>query len=337
MRLMAFPTSKGVRCDHCHAAPLQDAVEVWEWDPDPISVVYLGCLPCLRRKLLQQAWMSWRPWNLVAHPIIALLAFFKNLSIGLCLKWISPTRWLRDALARENISYDEFQAGQSGPGLSLDQRIEVGTSLCVLLRSVGHADGTLEKKEWVSVMSGLRALYMPEPDVFAALNLPNDPPQSPEPDEVEWAASVLRKRLRPVDHGLVCHLLLSVAERVGGVTEAERIALIWIGQRCGFSTDLLNKALRGTGSFGHGAQAASGAGRDARARVAQEPTAWDVLGLEPDSTQAEIRERYRELALENHPDRHAHLGEAMVQAATKRMKEINAAYKEVRGKRRRPR
>lgn len=330
---MAFPTAKGVRCEHCHAAPLQDAVEVWEWEPGPVSVVYLGCLQCLRRKLLQQAWLSWRPWNLVAHPLVALWAFFKNLSLGLFLKWISPTRWLRDALARENISYNEFLAGQSGPGLTQEQRIEIANSLCVLLRSVGHADGTLEKKEWVSVISGLRALYVPEPEVFAALDLPNDPPKSPEQDEVDWAASVLRKRLRRVDHGLVCHLLLSVAERVGGVTEAERISLIWIGQRCGFSDDLLFKALRGSGSFGH--QGASGGASSKSRRQPSAPTAWDVLGLEPDSTQAEIRERYRELALENHPDRHTHLGEAMMQAATKRMKEINAAYKELRGKRKR--
>jgi hypothetical protein len=334
---MVFPTHKGVRCDHCHAAPLQDAVEVWEWDPDPLPVVYLGCHQCLRGKLLQQAWLSWRPWNLVRHPLIALWAFFKNLSLGLCLKWISPTRWLRNALARENISYREFMDGQSGPGLSQDQRIEIAKSLCVVLRSVGHADGTLDKKEWVSVHSGLRALYQPEPDVYAALELPDDPPKAPEQDEVDWAASVLRKRLRRVDHGLVCHLLLSVAERVGGVTEAERITLIWIGQRCGFSDDLLFKALRGIGSFGH--QSATGAGGGSsssrRRAAAAEPSAWEVLGLEPDSPQAEIRERYRELALENHPDRHAHLGEAMVRAATVRMKQINAAYKELRGSRRR--
>ncbi len=329
---MAFPTSKGVRCDHCRAAPLQDAVEVWEWDPDPIPVVYLGCQSCLKRKLLQQAWMSWRPWNLVRHPLIALFAFFKNLSLGLCLKWISPTRWLRAALARENISYREFMDGQSGPSLSQDQRIEIAKSLCVVLRSVGHADGTLDQTEWASVHSGLRALYQPEPDVYAALELPNDPPKAPEQDEVDWAASVLRKRLRRVDHGLVCHLLLSVAERVGGVTEAERIALIWIGQRCGFSEDLLFKALRGVGSFGH--QSSTDGSTSAPRRA--EPTAWDVLGLEPDSNQASIRKRYREMALENHPDRHAHLGEAMVQAATVRMKQINAAYRELRGRRKRP-
>lgn len=327
---MAFPTSKGVRCDHCHAAPLQDAVEIWEWDPDPIPVVYLGCRACLRQKLLQQAWLSWKPFNLIAHPLVAIWAFFKNLTLGLFLKWISPTRWLREALAGENISYAEFQAGQEGPTLSQEQRVEVANSLCVVLRSVGHADGTLEQKEWVEVWRGLRALYEPEPKVFDAMNLREEPPPAPEPDEVEWAASVLRKRLRKVDHGLVCHLLLSVAERVGGVTEAERIALIWIGQRCGFSDELLAKALLGTGSFGH--QTASHDG----GRGAAVHTAWDVLGLEPDATQAKIRKRYRELALENHPDRHVHLGEAMVHAATLRMKQINAAYKELRGKRKRP-
>ncbi|NQU47862.1 MAG: J domain-containing protein [Planctomycetes bacterium] len=324
---MAFPTAKGIRCEHCQAARLQDAVEIWVWDPDPIPVVELGCHDCLRRMLLKQAWLSWRPWNLLRYPLLSFVAFFKNLSLGLFLRMISPTKWLRDALGRENISYQEFQDSQGRPGLNEGQRIEVGNALCVLLLSVGHADGTLAEREWASIRTGLRALYAPEPAVFAGLNLPDARPNAPDQGELEWAAVVLQKRLRRVDHGLVCHLLLSVAERVGGVTEAERIALIWIAQQCGFSSDLLEKALRGTGRFDHRAHSKVAASLP-------ESGAWAVLGLDPGTSKANIRERYRELALENHPDRHAHLGDAMIQAATKRMSAINAAYRELRSKKR---
>ena len=342
---MAFPTAKGIRCEHCQAARLQDAVEIWVWDPDPIPVVELGCHACLRRMLYKQAWLSWKPWNLLRFPLLSFVAFFKNLSLGLFLSLISPTKWLRDALARENISYKEFQDSQGRPGLNELQRIEVGNALCVLLLSVGHADGTLADKEWASIRTGLRALYQPEPAVFAGLDLPDARPSAPDQAELEWAASVLEKRLRRVDHGLVCHLLLCVAERVGGVTEAERIALIWIGQQCGFSKDLLEKALKGTGRFDHraysrasstaSAESDSGAGTNASSFEPEPETdAWAILGLDPGTSKSKIRQRYRELALENHPDRHAHLGDAMIQAATQRMSEINAAYRELRSKKR---
>ena len=38
------------------------------------------------------------------------------------------------------------------------------------------------------------------------------------------------------------------------------------------------------------------------------------------------RRRYLKLAMQHHPDRHSHLGEAMVTAVNRRKKEINVAY-----------
>lgn len=53
------------------------------------------------------------------------------------------------------------------------------------------------------------------------------------------------------------------------------------------------------------------------------PTHYDTLGVAPSATDAEVREAYRRLAREHHPDRLGH-GSA---AATFSMPEINEAYR----------
>lgn len=52
---------------------------------------------------------------------------------------------------------------------------------------------------------------------------------------------------------------------------------------------------------------------------------YEVLGLEPGAPDERVRERYRQLARENHPDRDGSEG------AAERMARINAAYEELCG------
>lgn len=54
--------------------------------------------------------------------------------------------------------------------------------------------------------------------------------------------------------------------------------------------------------------------------------AYKVLGVEPTATDdRELKAAYRRLALKNHPDRVASLGEEVRKAAEKKFQEINAA------------
>jgi len=59
---------------------------------------------------------------------------------------------------------------------------------------------------------------------------------------------------------------------------------------------------------------------------------YAVLGLSPNASFEEVKKRYRELVKEYHPDiiRGKGLGEDMVQKATKKLQEINAAYEAIR-------
>lgn len=53
--------------------------------------------------------------------------------------------------------------------------------------------------------------------------------------------------------------------------------------------------------------------------------AYRVLGLTPDATDEEVRRAYRKLVVEHHPDRVAHLGDDVKEAATKKLQQITEA------------
>lgn len=60
-------------------------------------------------------------------------------------------------------------------------------------------------------------------------------------------------------------------------------------------------------------------------RVKPRP-AHEVLGVEPDASEDEIRHAYQELMRKYHPDRVANAADELRDLAHKRSKEINAAY-----------
>lgn len=64
-----------------------------------------------------------------------------------------------------------------------------------------------------------------------------------------------------------------------------------------------------------------------------EKRAYQILGVDPRASEAEIRSAYRKLASEHHPDRVANLGEEFVKVAEEKFKLINEAYEEIRRER----
>lgn len=64
--------------------------------------------------------------------------------------------------------------------------------------------------------------------------------------------------------------------------------------------------------------------------VKEESKAYQILGVSPESSEAEIRSAYRKLASQHHPDRVNNLGEEFVRVAEEKFKLINEAYDEIR-------
>jgi len=61
--------------------------------------------------------------------------------------------------------------------------------------------------------------------------------------------------------------------------------------------------------------------------------AWEILGVSQDADVEEIKAAYRQMALQNHPDRVANLGPEFVKVAEEKFKAIQEAYEEIRRQR----
>jgi len=70
----------------------------------------------------------------------------------------------------------------------------------------------------------------------------------------------------------------------------------------------------------------------ARQQAATEENYYGVLGLEPGASAEEVKNSYRRLSKEYHPDKVAHLGEEFRRIAEEKMKEINVAYNHLKKK-----
>ncbi len=66
--------------------------------------------------------------------------------------------------------------------------------------------------------------------------------------------------------------------------------------------------------------------REAAAGIGAEEQYYAVLGMEPGADFSSIKQAYRKLSMQYHPDKVSHLGEEFKRVAEEKMKEINMAY-----------
>ena len=122
---------------------------------------------------------------------------------------------------------------------------------------------------------------------------------------------------------IVMEILGRVAVADGVVDQREQAFLDEVAQRLGLAPFLRGFGWHQGGGFHQGRQA----GPSAEDRVS---AALAALGLEPGASADEIKQTWRRLSKEHHPDRVTHLGEEFRQVAEERMRKINAAYDELK-------
>ncbi len=61
--------------------------------------------------------------------------------------------------------------------------------------------------------------------------------------------------------------------------------------------------------------------------------AYEILGINKDATDEEVKKAYRRMALESHPDKVTHLGEDIRKDAEEKFKKIQQAYEDIKSRR----
>ena len=74
----------------------------------------------------------------------------------------------------------------------------------------------------------------------------------------------------------------------------------------------------------------AGRGRAFPGQARSESQYYEILGLEPGASFAEIKSAYRKLSMQYHPDKVTHLGEEFRRVAEEKMKELNEAYQHLK-------
>lgn len=117
---------------------------------------------------------------------------------------------------------------------------------------------------------------------------------------------------------IVIQVLGVVAEADGPMTAAEDGFVRQVAMRLGLAAFV--------GGFGFGGHAGTRSRPGDMGRADRVTEALSVLGVRRGASAAEIKQAWRKLSLENHPDRVSHLGEEFRTIAEQRMRRINAAY-----------
>ncbi len=183
-----------------------------------------------------------------------------------------------------------------------------------LLRAVVRADDVVTEEEQELLQRFLGERF--GPDYASEGVFGGDPPQLKSRD-LKSLARELAGCLSRSECETVLEWCCQLASSDGRVTQVEVASLEPIARGLGLAQrDLLRLLARGR--------------RTVETGWNEPPVLCEVLGLAHDATPAEIDARYRQLALQFHPDRHEHLGEQAAREAKARFLEVRRAYEALR-------
>lgn len=194
-----------------------------------------------------------------------------------------------------------------------DERDTFRFSLLVLASYIICADGKIMHSEmnlvrqWLRTNFGEAAVNDGEQILLRLFEQQKNMGAAAYGDTVMQCCQQLRTVMTYEQRMQLLHFLSMIAQADGTVTAEEVDALKRCAAGLGLDTDEVDRML----NLHNG-----GSNLDA---------AYKVLGISADATDDELKKAYRRLALQNHPDRVASLGEDVRKAAEKKLQEINAA------------
>lgn len=207
----------------------------------------------------------------------------------------------------------QSRSGRRESGAVSEAQVAFISSLIGLSMAVANADGRVRVSE-VRALKAFFRQHFPygEEDQLLIERIVDETFLRREQLDVEALAAYYRAVSSPAGRLLLLRLLFKIAAADrAGIDQAER--------------DMIQRIARLLGVA------------DLRSVEAEfepaEGRAYRILGLEPGSSEAQIRSAYRRLAAEHHPDKVANLGEEFTRVAEEKFKAINQAYAELRRQR----
>jgi len=262
-----------------------------------IQIPNTGCLIFL----LLMALIGGTPL-LVGVARLALFFFLTSVVLGMVGRWYLKRRSVPFHAQDGNLRHDRY----------------VQTMVALLVR-LAEVDRSLDRRE-VTVIRHFfqRELGYTGEKLLWVRNLILEARTSTE--SVADLCALLVREYDLQARYIVVQMLGRVAVADGTMSPAESALLQDIVRRLGLAPFLADFQFQWHQGYG---QQAGGRGAPAPDRTAE---ALATLGLANGASAAEIKQAWRTLSKENHPDRVTHLGEELRRSAEERMRRINAAY-----------
>ena len=205
-----------------------------------------------------------------------------------------------------------------------------------IMGHVAKSDGRVSEQDIAAARRIFRQFSLGEADTRAAMQFYTEGKQAgfdPEPVLAGLAAAC---RGRPEVLRMFLEIQMRAALMADGLQGATRAALLRVAVAVGIGTlefahleaflRFQAYAAQGPGPGpGPGPRPAAGAGRPL-------DEAYEVLGVRPDASDAEVKRAYRKLMSENHPDKLVARGlpESMLEVAKQKTQAIQSAWERIR-------
>lgn len=183
-------------------------------------------------------------------------------------------------------------------------------SLLVIMAAVMKADQRVMKSELTFIKNYLTQSFGEEETLEMLGMLKNILKQDIPLKEV---TTQIRKRMDYPSRLQLMHLIFGIALSDGAITEPEVIQLEQIAVDLGINSADVNSL---KSMF-----------------IQSSDWAYKVLEIAASSTNEEIKKAYRQLALKNHPDKLAYLGEEIRKRAQEKFQRIHEAYEAIKKER----
>jgi DnaJ like chaperone protein len=199
-------------------------------------------------------------------------------------------------------NYKNYKETKRNANIFLDNSIS-------LMAKLAYADGVVSPEEVEVVKEFLsKTMNLDNQSKNEMLNVFNQAKYSPKP--FEYYANILLNNFNSELLSAVLDVLFLIAIADGTISAEEELLLLEAEAIFGIKGSLYNEYKSRTHTH----------------KQSRRENYLDILGLDTNATQDEIKKTYRRLAMKFHPDRVNHLGEEFIQEAESKMKEINAAY-----------